>query len=200
VIKSVGSDPKMPVINSEVNYEGIIGRCWQNIQRMCFYNSVLNGTAGHTYGANGVWQMSTKEHPYGPSPHGRSWGNTPWQEAYLLPGSKQIGIGGGFMRRFRWWEFERHPEWTEPAWQKGNPYTCTAVGIPRRLRIVYMPMQWDQPLIKDLEAGVKYVAYYFDPRSGEDTPIGEVVPDATGQWRPPIPPELCDWLLVMSAS
>jgi hypothetical protein len=198
VIKSVGREPRMPVVDSEVNYEGILGRCWQNIQRLCFYTSVLNGTAGHTYGASGIWQMSTQEHPYGPSPHGRCWGNTPWQEAYQLPGSKQIGLGGRFIRRFPWWEFERHPEWVEPAWQQTNPYTCTTVGIPRRLRIVYVPMLWDPPLVKDIESGVKYTAYYFDPCTGAETSIGEVVPDSKSQWRPPLPPEVHDWLLVLS--
>ena len=199
VITAVGREPRMPVVNSEVNYEGILGRCWQNIQRLCFYTSVLNGTAGHTYGASGIWQMSTREQPYGPSPHGRCWGDTPWQEACQLPGSKQIGLGGRFIQRFPWWELERHPEWVEPAWKQTDPYTCTTVGIPRRLRIVYVPMLWDPPLVKSIESDVKYGAYYFDPCSGAENSLGEVVPDAAGQWRPPFPPEGHDWLLVLHA-
>ncbi len=199
VITAMGRTPTMPVVNSEVNYEGILGRCWQNIQRLCFYGSVLNGTAGHTYGGNGIWQMSTREHPYGPSPHGRCWGNTPWQEAMHLPGSRQIGIGGAFMRRWPWWELERHPEWADPAYDASNPYTCTSVGIPRRLRIVYVPLLWDPPLIKALESDVAYRALYFDPCTGQDIPLGAVTPDADGNWRPPLPPEVHDWLVVLEA-
>ena len=199
VIEAMRREPRMPVVDSEVNYEGILGRCWQNIQRLSFYSAVLNGTAGHTYGGNGIWQMSTREQPYGPSPHGRCWGNTPWQEAAQLPGSKQIGIGGAFMRRFPWWEIERHSEWADPQWQEGNPYTTTSVGIPRRLRIVYTPMLWDPPLVKAIEADIKYRAYYFDPCTGQEKDLGDIAPSPEGEWRPPLPPEVHDWLLVLEA-
>ncbi|HNR36011.1 MAG TPA: DUF4038 domain-containing protein [Candidatus Hydrogenedentes bacterium] len=199
VIAAMGRTPAMPVVNSEVNYEGILGRCWQNVQRLCFYVSALNGVAGYTYGANGIWQMSTRENPYGPSPHGRCWGNTPWRDAMLLPGGKQAAWGASFMRRFPWWEMERRPEWVEPAWKRENPYTCTAAGIPGKLRVIYTPMAWDPPLVKGLEPGVAYRAYYADPCTGTDHPIGDVTPDAEGNWRPPIPPEVHDWLLVLTA-
>jgi len=193
---AVSREPRMPVVNSEVNYEGILGRCWQNIQRLCFYHSVLNGTAGHTYGANGIWQMSTREHPYGPSPHGNCWGNTPWREAMLLPGSRQIGLGGAFLRRFPWWELERHDEWTTAA-KPGDPYGPVAVGIPGKLRILYIPLCWGGPLVKAIEPSILYRAAYFDPCTGQDSPLGDVVPDAEGQWRAPLPPEVHDWLLVL---
>ena len=200
VVRSVGREPVMPIVNSEVNYEGILGRCWQNVQRLCFYHSVLNGTAGHTYGANGIWQMSTQEEPYGPSPHGRCWGNTPWQEARDLPGSRQTGIGGRFIRRFPWWKFERHPEWVEPECDPSNAYSCVATGIPRELRIVYIPMLWDPPKIKAIEPDVKYKAWYFDPVRGEDIPIGNVQPDENGTWvSDRFPPEVHDWLVVLKA-
>ncbi len=197
VIQSVPREPLMPVVNSEVNYEGILGRAWQNIQRLCFYHSVLNGTAGHTYGANGIWQMSTKDSPYGPSPHGRCWGNTPWQEAMALPGSGQIGIGGAFLRRFPWWELERHPEWVDPAPKEGDPYACVATGIPGRLRIIYVPNLWNPPTVKAIEPDAHYRAYYFDPCTGEEIDLGEVAPDADGEWQPPLSPEVHDWLLVL---
>jgi hypothetical protein len=90
VSSAVAREPKMPVVNSEVNYEGIRGQCWQDVVRLSFYVSVFNGTAGHTYGANGIWQLNQEGKPYGPSPHGRSWGNMPWREAAQLP---RVGIG-----------------------------------------------------------------------------------------------------------
>ena len=200
VIKSVVREPRMPVIVSEVNYEGILGRCWQNIQRLCFYGAVLNGASGHTYGANGIWQMSIPEQPYGKSPHGRSWGNTPWQEAYQLPGSAQIGIGGRLMQRFPWWRLERHPEWVEPPCDPSEPYSCTAAGIPGQLRVIYSPLLWNPPRVQNLEPETRYTAYYFDPVKGEDIQIGEVKPSENGEWTPPPPPEVHDWILVMQAS
>ena len=118
VTEAVGAEPVMPVIEAEVNFEGILGRSWQNVQRLNFYHAVMRGTAGHNYGANGIWQMSTAEEPYGRSPHGRSWGDMPWQEAAQLPGSRQVGLGGQFIRRFPWWALEPRPDWIrcEPDW------------------------------------------------------------------------------------
>ena len=199
VRRSVVAEPVMPVINSEVNYEGINGRCWQNIQRLCFYHSILNGAAGHTYGANGIWQMSTRENPYGPSPHGRCWGNTPWQEAAQLPGSRQIGIGGRFICRFRWWELQCRPDWVGESRPANDPYRTVAVGIPGQLRILYMPFCWDPTPVRAIEAGVSYTATYVDPCTGEETSLGDVDPSPEGEWSPPFPPECHDWLLVMVA-
>ena len=52
--------PRMPVVNSEVCYEGIMGASWQDIQRFLFWTSMLSGSAGHTYGAQGMWAMSSR--------------------------------------------------------------------------------------------------------------------------------------------
>ena len=85
VSERVTRQPSMPVINGEVCYEGIGEACRQEVQRLMFWTCLLSGAAGHTYGANGIWQVNTRETPFGPSPHGLAWGNTPWEEAYQLP-------------------------------------------------------------------------------------------------------------------
>lgn len=82
----------MPVLNSEVCYEGILGRCHDDVQRLMFWSCLLSGACGHTYGANGIWQMNQPGIPYGNSPHGGTYGPTPWSEAMNLPGSAQLGL------------------------------------------------------------------------------------------------------------
>ena len=79
-------EPKMPVLVGEYAYEGILHGCNDEVQRLAFWSAMLSGAAGHTYGANGIWQMNTRHEPFGPSPHGGSWGDTPWEDAYRLPG------------------------------------------------------------------------------------------------------------------
>jgi hypothetical protein len=189
----------MPVVNSEVNYEGIRWQCWQDIQRLSFYVSVFNGTAGHTYGANGIWQFNEKGKPYGPSPHGRSWGNMAWEDAAQLPGGVQVALGGRLLARFRWWELEKHPEWVEDKRQENDPKAIRCIGIPGRVRLIYVPMLWEAPVLKSIENGVKYRAYYFDPCTGAEHELGGVRPDASGNWQPPLPPEAHDWVIILEA-
>ena len=200
VARSVGREPRMPVVNSEVNYEGIRGQCWQDVQRLSFYVSVFNGTAGHTYGANGIWQFNEQGKPYGPSPHGRSWGNTPWQEAAQLPGGAQVALGGRFIMEFPWWELEKHPEWVENKREDTEPKAIRCMGIARRVRLVYVPLLWSPPLLEGIEPDVQYRAYYFDPCTGARHELGNVTPDASGSWRPPPPPEAHDWVIVLEAT
>lgn len=109
--RSRAATPTMPTINSEVCYEGILGTCHDDVVRLMAWTSFLAGTAGHTYGANGIWQLNRKDQPYGKSPHGGTYGPTPWDEAMNLPGSAQMGHAKKLLERFEWWKFEPHPEW-----------------------------------------------------------------------------------------
>jgi hypothetical protein len=52
--------------------------------------------------------------PFGPSPHGRSWGDIPWDEAARLPGATHIAHSKALLMRYPWWRFEPHPEWVDP--------------------------------------------------------------------------------------
>src|SRR5439155_2566744 len=109
--RSRASTPTMPTVNSEVCYEGILGTCHDDVVRIVTWHSLLAGTAGHTYGANGIWQLNRKDQPYGKSPHGGNWGETPWDEAMALPGSRQVGLAKKLLDRFEWWKFQPHSEW-----------------------------------------------------------------------------------------
>ena len=171
-----------------------------------FWQSVLNGTAGHTYGANGIWQVNTRAKPYGPSPHGTAWGSTAWEDAYLLPGSFQVGLGRKLLERYRWWKFEPHPEWVAPHWTRDNYLLPSAGGIPGEVRVIFCPQADDKPVVKGLEKGTTYSASLFDPVTGADWPIGTVRPDANGDWqiamqqKPLNPfPLFQDWVVVLEA-
>jgi hypothetical protein len=48
-----------------------------------------------------------------------------------------------------------------------------------------------------IESGAHYQAYFFNPRTGEDRPVGPVTPDAEGLWPVPNRPTMEDWVLVL---
>ena len=216
VSESYRSEPAMPVVEGEVNYEGIGGFCGPDVQRLMFWACILNGAGGYTYGANGVWQVNTREKPYGPSPHGMSWGDTPWEEAHRLPGSEQLGLAKRFLERYPWWQFEPHPEWVDPPWTDelstlpltwGRHNATLAAGIPGKVRLIYCPMGSQLKAVKGLEAGVTYRARLFNPVTGAEEDRGEIRPDAGGNWAPQFPglapwfpfPIYQDWVLVLEA-
>jgi hypothetical protein len=72
-----------------------------------------------------------------------------------------------------------------------------AAGIPGKLRIVFVPPMWDPPAVRRLESGVSYRAFFFDPRTGKDHPIGDVAADAGGTWKAPITPTFEQWVIVL---
>ena len=108
----------MPVLIGEVCYEGIAEASRQEVQRFMFWSALLGGTGGHTYGANGIWQVNTRQQPYGLSPHGHSWGGPAWDIAAQLPGSGQLGLAKGLLTRYSWWKLEPRPDLIEPHWSE----------------------------------------------------------------------------------
>jgi len=196
VIDSLAIEPKMPVFDSEVCYEGIGGSSLQDVQRFAFWSCVLSGACGHTYGANGIWQVNTKEKPYGPSPHGMSWGNATWEDAHKLPGSAQIGIGKALLMRYPWWQFEPRSDWVEGHATKENVRAPYCAGVPEIARVIYIPGS-SGALVKGIESNVTYRAFYMDPQSGDETDLGEVKPDGEGKWQSPKPPIFQDHILVL---
>jgi hypothetical protein len=199
--ESYAREPRLPVINSEVCYEGIGEACRQELQRFLFWSCMLSGACGHTYGANGIWQLNRREQPYGPSPHGLSWGDTPWDEACQLPGSAHLGVGKRLLERYEWWRFEPHPEWVENPATVDNPQRPFAAGIPGEVRFFFLPNMcaWAPITVQGIEADVPYRAFLFDPKNGQERELAQVEPDASGNWQSPLAhlPIFQDWVLVL---
>ncbi len=196
------AEPRMPWFNSEVCYEGIGEACRQEVQRFMYWSCMLSGACGHTYGANGIWQVNRRGEPFGPSPHGMSWGDTPWDEAMRLPGSAQLGLGKALLERFEWWRFEPRPDWVEPHATHDSPVAPYAAGIPGVTRVVYLPRGVWGVTFAGIEPDARYSACLFSPADGSELALGDVIPDAQGRWRIPRrgAPLLQDWVVVLDAS
>ena len=106
------TQPAMPVISAEARYEGleIDPTVTARNAREAFWAHALNsGLAGHTYGANGIWQVNTVPRPFGNSPSGSCWGNMPWVQAMHLPGARQMGLARKFLEALPWYQIEPLP-------------------------------------------------------------------------------------------
>jgi hypothetical protein len=189
--------PPMPVLIGETVYEGHQQTNWQDSQRFSFWASMMNGAAGYTYGAGGIWEMNGTTVPHGPSPWGITYEITPWNVAMQLSGSTQVGIGRSILMQYPWQRFEPHLEWTDPhgtafqephadwfdtdkRWdeEKGNYLLPYSSGIPGQIRFIYVPPRIYEPigpLVVKLEDNITYRAAYFDPVTGHKYDLGKLI-------------------------
>lgn len=101
--------PPVPVISGESRYEALEIKppLGTREARQAFWAHMLNsGCAGHTYGANGVWQVNLPDKRFGASPGGHDWGGTPWRDAMRLPGSTQVALARRFLLRLPWHQLQ----------------------------------------------------------------------------------------------
>ncbi|MBT6150316.1 MAG: DUF4038 domain-containing protein [Gemmatimonadetes bacterium] len=161
-----GEQPKMPLVCGETGYEGHMQRHFADAQRYVFWMYMLSGAAGHTYGAAGLHHMGIEGDP-GLKP---IWDYTTWQEAMDFPGAAQVGMGGKLLRDYPWHRFEPHPEWSDQD--------CFAAGVPGEVRFIYRSNRsvydWTGPRIRNLEEGIPYRAFYFDPATGRRFDLGTI--------------------------
>jgi hypothetical protein len=191
------TNPPKPVLVGEVIYEGLQQANYHPVQRHVFWSCLLNGACGHTYGADGIWQMNAPGKPHGPSPFGGTYSDIPWDEAMNLEGSTHVGIGKNLITRYEWWRFEPHQDWVDLT----GSY---AAGIPGEIRLIYIPrrfFEWSGPKIKKLEKDVTYRAFYFNPATAKEYDLGHLSKRTVGEeadtWQAPWVPMARDWVLVL---
>ncbi len=148
---SYNASPTMPVIDGEAAYEMLSQVIPAAATRSMFWTCMASGAAGHTYGANGIWQNNRKGDPHGNSPTGGTYGTISWDEAMVLPGSSQIAAGKRFLEGYDWPHSSPHPEWvawddsampTPPPlghwiWTSGSDATQDALVAPRFFRTTF---------------------------------------------------------------
>jgi hypothetical protein len=214
--ESLAKEPRMPAFISEACYEGIQGASGADVQRYLFWTSVTLGACGFTYGAQGIWGMSSRDQSY--VGYTGSWGDGFWQDAMHYPGSFHVGMGAKILRRYPWWLLEPFAE--PAAVEAERPFSFVA-RVPGKLILVYYPSNclpeelsglranwWGDSLDLVIEQGASYRAYYVNPRTGEELrrytqrglqriQLDKVTPREDGSWTPPGKPTMEDWVLVL---
>jgi hypothetical protein len=190
------AEPPVPVIDGEPSYENLNGQIPADVCRMLFWVCMTSGAAGHTYGANGIWQVNRPDQPYGPSPGGHNWGTLPWPEAMRLPGSAQVALGKRLLTPYEWWRFAPHPEWVQWADAATDPSGPYAAGIAAKVRVIYVPRP--RPIVvRQLDPNVAYRAWRIDPVNGERKDLGKVNAKENEPWYCPPGDIDHDWVLIL---
>jgi len=173
VSSAYSKQPPMPVLVGETCYEGHMQQGFGDTQRRMFWGSILSGAAGHTYGAAGIWHASVEGDPGCASAAfggAKVYDWTTWKEGMNYPGAAQLGIGKRLLEQYPWSRLDPHPEWAPD---------CIAAGIPGEVRFIYQPRRgiydWAGTVVKNLEPGVTYRVFYFDPATGRRFDQGSVM-------------------------
>ena len=184
-------DPPMPVLVGETCYEGHMQQGFGDVQRRIFWGNMLSGAAG-------IWHASVEGDPgcasaaFGGS---KVYDWTTWREGMNYPGTTQLGIGKKLLEQYPWSRFEPHPEWTGT--------NCIAAGIPGEVRFIYQPRKkiydWKGTVVKKLEPGVRYSAFYFDPATGRRFDQ-EIIEAPSGEYQTKGVPSPQDWVLVLESN
>lgn len=175
------AQPAMPVISAESRYEalGIVPPVTTRDVRQAFWAHLLNsGCAGHTYGANGVWQANQPGQPFGKSPGGNDWGNLPWNEAMHLRGSNQLAIAKRFLLSLPWYNLHGicKPKSRLSTLMSliRSPKTAVAAAAAPDGSIALYYLLTQKPITVNMASFCAPVyASWFDPASGVQTPIAE---------------------------
>jgi hypothetical protein len=206
VEEALAQRPPKPVLVGEVDYEGILGSSGPEMQRFLFWSHLLSGTAGHTYGAQGLWAFNTADYPGG---EGGRWNDLNWQQAAALPGATHVGIGRQILLELPWHRFESHPEWVKPHQRAKDRIQPYAAGLTDGPRVIYFPAAG---LVRDslgfhdvqlTDLGIRpWRARFVNPRTAarEHASVLNPAPDGTFSLDSPPAgplPSKEDWILLL---
>jgi hypothetical protein len=197
--------PIKPVIDGEPIYEDHpvsfdaqrFGHSIAADIRRPLYWDLFSGACGHTYGHHSVWQMWQEGRPPINNPL------MPWFEALDQPGAGQVKYARLLMESRP--ILSRIPDDSlivtakVPTAVPGagrNRFTATR-DISGSYVMVYAPIGRKFSVRLDKLSGAKIRAWWFNPRNGEATEIGEFAKTDDKEFITPTPGEALDWILVL---
>jgi hypothetical protein len=197
--------PAKPVLDGEPLYEdhpvsfdaAKLGHSIAADVRRPLYWDLFSGACGHTYGHHSVWQM------WAPPREPVNNPLLPWFEAIDQPGAGQMQHARRLLESRPF--LSRVPDDTVIV-EGRVPTAVPGAGRYRyvatrdaegRYAMVYAPVGRPFQVRMSAIAGRVVRAWWFDPRSGQSTPIGELANEGTRTFFPPAPGEALDWVLVL---
>jgi hypothetical protein len=193
------------VIDGEPIYEGHpvsfdakkLGHSIAADVRRPLYWDLFSGACGHTYGHHSVWQM------WAPGRDPINAPLMPWTEALDQPGAGQMQFGRRLMESRPF--LTRIPDDSVLVTDR-VPTSIPGAGRYRFVAtrdasgsyaMVYAPVGRAFKVNMDKITGPVVKAWWFNPRNGQATALGEFPNTGQREFTPPDPGESLDWVLVL---
>ena len=193
--------PLKPTIDGEPSYEGIPQGLHDTLQpfwndddvRRYAYWSVFAGAFGYTYGNSAVMQF------YKPSDEEAAYGAREyWDEAIDMPGAAQMQHLKTLILSKPF--FERVPDQSLIASGQGEKYDYQVGTRGEKYALVYTFNGRNMNIAMGKISGEKVNAWWFNPRNGELTTIGNFENTGVQTFDPPGEQEDGnDWVLVLNS-
>jgi hypothetical protein len=197
--------PVKPVMDGEPIYEDHpvsfdpkkLGHSISGDVRRPLYWNLFSGAFGHTYGHHSVWQMWSPAKPPINNPL------MPWYDAINQPGAGQMQYGRWLMESRPF--LTRIPDDSIIATNRvptsipgtGRYHFVATRDVDGTYAMIYAPI--GRPFIVRMNAikGSKVKAWWFNPRDGNATAIGEYENSGEREFVSPDKGEMMDWVLVL---
>jgi hypothetical protein len=197
--------PVKPVLDGEPIYEDHpisfnakdLGHSVAADVRRPLYWDLFSGAFGHTYGHHSVWQM------FAP---GRTPINAPlmpWNEAIDQPGAGQMQYARRLLESRPFLSRIPDDSMIVPA---AVPTAVPGAGQKRIIgtrdtdgtyAMIYTPVGRKFSVRMDVIKGTKVKTWWFGPRDGKASSIGEFSNKGEREFIPPAPGEMLDWVLIL---
>jgi hypothetical protein len=162
--------------------------------RQAAYWALLAGAAGHTYGCHDVWQFYDGKRD--PITHAI----TPWRRALDFPGARQMGLMRRLFESLPWTRLTPDPSLIVGGQGEGEHHAQAARARDGSFLLVYLPLGDPVTIrLSDL-TGPRLRARWFNPRTGEWTPLGALTPEARHAFTPPRRGRTWDWVLLVETA
>jgi hypothetical protein len=197
--------PVKPVLDGEPIYEDHpvnfnaknLGHSISSDVRRPLYWNLFTGACGHTYGHHSVWQMWQPDRPPINNPL------QPWYEAIDQPGAEQMQHGRRLIESRPF--LTRIPDDSIIVTDR-VPTSVPGAGRYRFVAtrdeagtyaMVYAPIGRAFSVQMEVIKGPKVKAWWYNPRNGKATAIGEFPNTGERRFMPPDAGEVTDWVLVL---
>ena len=198
--RALDHKPARPVIESECRYEGIRKYTASDVRHVA-YRALQAGCRGFTYGSHGLWYPTQNE----TDRKFDEWGSPmPWHRAYKRSGGAQMKHLRACYESLEWWRLAPLPDAVQAEPRLNEQRRILAQGLPvdkqgqaRPAYLIYFPAGSDKAAATLSRLGNEVATYageWFDPRTGERKPAGELRVQG-GRMPLPARPSAADWVL-----